>query len=83
MALTETARSRPHNRAGRGLNGRIYINAPGGRALYQADAFRRSGLELKFLVPYEGAFRYLLPALVNGDRAALRSDILHTTVLNR
>jgi hypothetical protein len=63
------------------LDGRVYVNAPGGRVLYQAQVFRQRGLELKYLVPYEGMIRYLLPALIKSDAATLRNDILRTTGL--
>lgn len=57
------------------LNGHTYVNAPGGRALYKADAFARNGLELKFLVSYPGDRGSILPALVREDSATLRADI--------
>jgi len=63
------------------LNGRTYINASGGRALYHASAFERRGLELKFLVPYPGPTGSILPTLVSGDLAALRAEIRQTTRL--
>jgi hypothetical protein len=53
-----------------------YLNAPGGRALYEADAFAEAGLQLEFLSPYAGAFVQLLPALVREDPGALRADVL-------
>jgi hypothetical protein len=56
--------------------GRTYVNAPGGRALYQAEAFRRRGIELRFLAPYSGPFRHLLPALASASGSQLREDIL-------
>jgi hypothetical protein len=56
------------------LNGRTYVNASGGRALYQGADFRRAGLELKFLVPYSGRLGSILPALVGGDTAPLRIE---------
>jgi len=55
------------------LNGRTYVNAPGGRALYQAEAFSRSGVELKFLVPYAGEGGSILPALVADATESLRA----------
>lgn len=59
------------------LNGRTYVNAPGGRALYQAEAFSRSGLELKFLVPYAGDGGSILPALVADATESLRAQFRH------
>jgi WbqC-like protein family len=63
---------------GKALDGRIYINAPGGRALYGAAAFHREGIELKFLAPYRGPLGSILPALM-GDIAALRIEVRHST----
>jgi hypothetical protein len=59
--------------------GRAYVNAPNGRALYDAHAFHARGLALQFLEPYRGRFQYLLPALVADDPASLRDDVLATT----
>jgi hypothetical protein len=63
---------------GKALGGRTYINAPGGRALYDAAAFRREGMELRFLVPYAGPSSSILPALVN-DVDALRIEVRRST----
>jgi len=59
----------------RALEAGTYVNAPGGRALYTAEAFRRAGLDLRFLVPYEGPGTSVLPALAAGAVAALRRDV--------
>jgi len=61
------------------MNGRIYINAPGGVGLYDRDVFHRHGVALEFLAPYDGVFKYMLPALMNEDPALLREDILRST----
>jgi hypothetical protein len=58
-----------------------YVNAPGGRTLYQAERFRRAGLDLKFLAPYDGPPGSILPALASGDVAALRAHVRHQTRL--
>jgi hypothetical protein len=63
---------------GKALGGRIYINAPGGRPLYAAAAFRREGMELRFLAPYGGPPGSILPALM-GDIAKLRIDVRRST----
>ena len=65
---------------GKALGGRTYVNAPGGRALYGAAAFRGEGMELKFLAPYEGAPGSALPALM-GDVAALRVGVRRSTAI--
>jgi len=59
----------------------VYINAPGGRALYDPARFAAAGLCLRFLEPYDGRVRYLLPALVSEDPATLRRDILDRLTL--
>lgn len=53
-----------------------YINAPGGRALYDSESFAKAGLELDFLPPYEGSTRSILSRILEDDRDALRGDIL-------
>jgi hypothetical protein len=58
-----------------------YINSPGGRDLYDVATFRRRGIELAFLCPYEGQFLYLLPALMTLDCQVIRQDILAATHL--
>jgi hypothetical protein len=63
------------------LNGRRYINSPGGRVLYQAERFQRAGLDLRFLAPYDGPPGSILPALASGDLASLRAEIRHQTRL--
>jgi WbqC-like protein family len=63
---------------GKALGGRTYVNAPGGRALYDAAAFRREGMELTFLAPYEGPPGSILPALM-GDIDALRLEVRRST----
>ncbi|RWC41790.1 MAG: hypothetical protein EOS55_25735 [Mesorhizobium sp.] len=62
----------------RALGGQRYINAPGGRSLYTADAFQQAGIDLQFLVPYAGRFSHILPALLGDDLADLRNDVRAT-----
>ena len=54
-----------------------YLNAPNGRALYDDATFRARGLRLEFLQPYDGAFRYVLPALLQGEVTAMIRDLDH------
>ncbi|MBZ9993448.1 WbqC family protein [Mesorhizobium sp. BH1-1-4] len=61
------------------LGGQRYINAPGGRSLYEAEAFREAGIDLHFLVPYAGRFPYILPALCGDHLADLRDDVRTTS----
>jgi WbqC-like protein family len=65
---------------GKALGGCTYINAPGGRALYDAAAFRQAGMELKFLAPYAGAPGSILPALMD-DLDALRIEVRRSTAI--
>jgi len=58
-----------------------YVNAPGGRALYDAAVFARHGMALSFLSPYDGRFVHLLPALMTTDAEEIRSDVLATSWL--
>jgi hypothetical protein len=57
------------------------VNAPGGRELYDAEAFAREGVELRFLSPYTGRWFQLLPALLRDEPRSIRQDILETTEL--
>lgn len=46
-----------------------YINPPGGRALYDADAFADAGIELEFLPEWTGNFLSILQVLADRERA--------------
>jgi WbqC-like protein family len=59
----------------RALGGTDYINAPGGRGLYDRERFTAAGLTLSFLAEYEGPHRQLLPALVSHPLAAIAADV--------
>lgn len=52
-----------------------YLNAPGGRDLYDADAFAAANIELAFLAPYAGTGGSILERLLHDERAALRANI--------
>jgi hypothetical protein len=56
-----------------------YLNAPGGRALYDAGVFAQAGIALEFLPDYAGPHRFLLPALVSLPPEVLRADVLSST----
>jgi hypothetical protein len=53
-----------------------YVNAPGGRDLYDAEVFAHHGIELSFLPPYHGRYTQLLPALLTDSPGAIRDDVL-------
>jgi hypothetical protein len=57
------------------VGGLEYINAPGGRALYDAALFARRGLKLSFLTPYEGPHKYFLPALLTLSIPTILEDV--------
>jgi len=59
----------------RARDARTYLNPPGGRALYQPEAFADAGLALEFLPDYEGPHRHLLPALARGDAPAIAAEM--------
>jgi len=59
----------------RSLGGTHYINAPGGRGLYDRERFADAGVALSFLAEYEGPYRQLLPALVSRPLAEIAEDV--------
>lgn len=59
----------------RRLGARRYVNSPGGRSLYDAEAFARRGIELQFLSDYPGPTASILSRVLREDRAALADEI--------
>ena len=57
------------------LNGERYVNAPGGRALYDFEKFQKHGIELRFLDPFEGGEESSLEILCDGGVSALRDIV--------
>jgi hypothetical protein len=57
------------------LRANEYLNAPGGRELYDGDTFRRAGVRLLFLSTYQGAFASILERLALEDLDALRAEL--------
>lgn len=55
---------------------RRYINPPGGRDLYDVEAFAKQGMELEFLPAYGGPNGSILGRLLAEDRDALQRDIV-------
>jgi len=62
----------------RRLGARRYINAPGGRDLYDASAFANAGIELRFLPEYSGPTVSILNRIGDEDRDELAGDILRS-----
>lgn len=61
------------------LGGGIYINASGGRDLYDSEMFADSGIELRFLIDHPGPSTSILHRLTHESAAALRDEILSAT----
>lgn len=58
-----------------------YVNAPGGRALYDPQSFQRAGIELKFLRPYQGRYFHLLQSLMTEQPHDICGDVITNCVL--
>jgi hypothetical protein len=54
-----------------------YLNAPGGRELYDAGAFADAGVELRFLEPWAGAGGSILQRLSEDDLPTLSRQVKH------
>lgn len=77
LALSPALRAQDRILAIAGAHGASsYLNAPGGRALYDPAAFEASGIELRFLDDYRGEFAHLLPALMQREPKDIARDIL-------
>lgn len=63
------------------LGATSYINAPGGRELYDDSAFQEVGLSLHFLSSYEGGQQSILERLATDDLEALIAEIQRNTRL--
>jgi hypothetical protein len=53
-----------------------YINSPGGRDLYDSEAFFKEGMELHVLPPYNGPNASILGRLLVEDAGMLRREIV-------
>jgi hypothetical protein len=65
------------------LNAKEYVNAPGGRALYNEADFRRRGVQLLFLPPYRGSWASILQRLTDEPATELRREIIANTTVER
>lgn len=61
----------------RRLGARTYLNAPGGRELYDAATFADAGVALAFLDPWAGAGGSILQRLADDDPGELGRQIRH------
>jgi hypothetical protein len=59
----------------RRLGARRYVNAPGGRDLYEASTFASAGIELRFLADYIGPKASMLTRVLRDNRDDLARDI--------
>jgi WbqC-like protein family len=57
-----------------------YVNAAGGRALYDAHSFADAGIGLNFLIDYPGPTSSILTRILREDREALIADIKQSAV---
>jgi hypothetical protein len=63
------------------MNASHYINAPGGRGLYEVAAFEAAKLSLNFLPDYTGPYQSILQRLLNEDATSVAQEILQNTSL--
>lgn len=57
------------------LGGDHYINAPGGRHLYDRDKFKTHGIDLSYLDPYRGNTWSILYRLLTEETSMIKKDI--------
>ncbi len=59
----------------RRLGANRYVNAPGGRSLYDPVVFKGAGIELRFLGDYRGSSASILRRILEEDAGPLAQDI--------
>ena len=57
------------------LNATEYVNAPGGRSLYDEKRFLSAGIQPRFLVPYKGSAVSVLYRILTEPAASIIKDI--------
>jgi WbqC-like protein family len=65
----------------RRLGAKRYVNAPGGRDLYDPAAFDQAGFELRFLVDYPGPKDSILTRMLREDRNELAEDVKNSSTV--
>lgn len=65
----------------RRLGASRYVNASGGRELYDVGAFEDAGIELRFLDDYQGPASSILQRMLTEDRRILAEDIVSSSKL--
>lgn len=63
------------------LGGSRYVNAPGGRHLYDRESFARCGVQLQFLREYESSMESTLSRLLTEPAHALSEEIKRESIL--
>lgn len=53
-----------------------YVNAPGGKDLYEADAFREQGIELSFLEKFQGSYASVLHRFCTEPKETIIQEIV-------
>jgi hypothetical protein len=66
----------------RALGATRYINSPGGRELYEPEAFAEHGIELKFLAPFSGPTDSILALLLTQPAEEIAAMIRRETILS-
>lgn len=58
-----------------------YVNAPGGRTLYETARFNAVGIDLRFLPDYPGSYASIVTRLLEEDPAVVAGEIARSTQL--
>lgn len=58
-----------------------YVNAPGGRSLYDRRAFEDNGIGLRFLPPWEGSYLSILHQLLTSTPADVAREVKRQSTL--
>jgi len=66
----------------RALGATRYVNSPGGRSLYQPEAFNEQGIELRFLSPFTASTDSVLQLLLTNPVDAVAALIRNETILS-
>jgi hypothetical protein len=66
----------------RALGATRYVNSPGGRELYEPEAFAEHGIELKFLAPFSGPMDSILALLLTQPAEEIAALIRKETILS-
>ncbi len=64
----------------RALGATRYVNSPGGRSLYQPEAFNEQGIELRFLSPFTASTDSVLQLLLTNPVDAVAALIRNETI---